>query len=74
MKSIVCNECCQKLPDCFCSTGVISEKKIGLVKGCVFFYDSTRCKQERVDEMYVCKRHYNTKDTKSLEILKTTKT
>ncbi len=58
---MVCEECCQintKDVNCYCVTGKIGVKYIGLVKGCVYFSENLRCKTQCGDTG-ICDRHIN---------------
>lgn len=60
---MICEECMQRNPDCFCITHKISSKYIDLVSGCIHIDKKTnkRCKAPRNilngTELYVCKKH-----------------
>lgn len=66
----VCNECCQIIYDskCKCNSNLTSEKKIGLVNGCIYYDTGIRCKKDRLSNSYVCKIH-KIIDTKYYNIL-----
>lgn len=57
---MICEECCQYYNleyKCLCNGGEPSAKKIGIVKGCIVFSDSIRCKKECETGEIICEVH-----------------
>lgn len=59
---MICEECMQRSPNCFCVTHQLSARYVEQVSGCIHFSKShKRCKAPRNiinnNELYVCKKH-----------------
>jgi len=59
MGDTVCIECCQIKLDglCKCNGGSITEKKFGLVDGCLMYLpNGIRCKEDTTELLFVCSK------------------
>ncbi len=66
----ICEECCQMTKDnCYCKTGKIDVKYIGLVSGCVKFDNNKRCKKI-CEPGGICDYHINQVSEENRQFLK----